>query len=56
MSDRDQPKVAQKADTSLMRRVDAADGPVRALAGLRRAPRGRQIIGTRKLGHPGNAG
>jgi hypothetical protein len=47
MSDRDQPKVAQKADTSLMRRVDAADGPVRALAGLRRAAE-RQIIGTRK--------
>ena len=47
MSDRDRPKAAHKTDTSLMRRVDAADGPVRALEGLRRAAE-RQIIGTRK--------
>ena len=47
MSDRDQPKAAQKAGASLMMRVDAFDGPVRALAALPRAAE-RQIIGTRK--------
>ena len=36
MIDRDQPKAAQKAGASLMTRVDAADGAVRALAGLPR--------------------
>ena len=55
MSDRDQPKAAQKAGASLMTRVDAADG---AGSSPHRIAESGGTVDHRhsEAGHPGNPG